>query len=199
MTVTIDRNLNLIIPIERDSGLIYVHVMPLGRAAFENNFQMLARTWEALHANGISGTSAPQIAYLMLRQIAQDMGLWEGPSGVENSLVNEVIRLSNIVMPGERGWQSVALFDALRTNILDEDEADEVRNAIIFFSVAWWIYPRRQIRKAITMTGHFWRWPAKSLALMEFIKSLPTSTPAENTGEMPPQPAAPTTRSSIPY
>ena len=41
----IDRKLNLVIPVERDTGKVYVHSTPISREAFDRYFMVLATAY----------------------------------------------------------------------------------------------------------------------------------------------------------
>lgn len=66
----------------------------------------------------------------MLERISRDSNIWEGDKGVRNTLVNEVIRLANLVYPVEgKGYDTIPLDMALEREIID---LDEVAGELIF-------------------------------------------------------------------
>jgi len=184
----IDRNLKLVMPIERG----WVHSMPISRHVFEKYFLPISKAFTRIYAAGLGSMTGPRVAAMMLRKVAEEDGVWEGQDGVENGLMNEIRRLSNVVMTGEKGWETIPYYDALRQKLLDEDEVSEVENALVFFTLASAMHRKNELAAILTSATRFWGGATSSLTLMAFVESLPTSTPEENTGEK-------ATLSSIPH
>ena len=103
----INKALNLVIPVDWEmGGQIFVHSTPISREVFEQYFLVISKTFAAIFSQGLGAVAGPRIAYLMLKKTAEDMGLWAGPAGVGAGLMNEMIRLSNVIMPDEKGCKS---------------------------------------------------------------------------------------------
>jgi hypothetical protein len=202
VSVTIDRNVNLVIPIYGDDGdtvVAWVHSVPIGREVFDAYYRVIGRVYAAIHGDSIDAlgpTAGPKMAALLLRDEARRMGVWEGPAGVENGLVNEIKRLTNVAAPGPKGWETMPYGDAIRLKKIDPDDAGEVDNAIVFFTVGWWVYPKSKRSLALTGAARLWSGHSTSLSVTEFAAGSPTSTPVENTADVQAEIAK--TRSSIP-
>lgn len=180
----IDRRLNLVVSVERETGVRYVHSTPLTRQAFEAHALILGKTFALLFQQGLNFVSGPRIAAICLKQIAENMGIWDGLEGVENTLMAEIRRTSNVIAPvKEGGWGQVPLQHAIDSNALDEDELSEVENAIVFFIVISSVAP--SLDRPVLLAGLCRLWDAQleSSNSTEFMRSLPTSTPAESSGE----------------
>jgi hypothetical protein len=184
--VNINRALHLVIPIDRpNGGQIYAHSTPISSEVFTHN-----KNWEAIsivyakiieRGPGYILASGAKIAGLMLREVCKDAGTWDGPEGIERTLLAEIRRLTNILVPGERGWEMFPLDDARNKKIIDADDADEVESAIIFFTVFSRMLRKTQIpllENAASMFGA----RTESLACSEFLRSLPTLTAGASTG-----------------
>ncbi len=128
----IARNLNLIIPVRTEKGNGWIHATPISKEVFKEHFFILSKTFSAIFSEGLGVVAGPRIAFLMLERISRDSNIWEGDKGVRNTLVNEVIRLANLVYPVEgKGYDTIPLDMALEREIID---LDEVAGGLIFFS-----------------------------------------------------------------
>jgi hypothetical protein len=125
------------------------------------------------------------MAALLLKDEAKKMGQWDGPSGVENGLVNEIKRLTNVALPGEKGWETMPYDDAVRMGKIGPDDAAEVNNAIVFFTVGWWVYPKSRRVMALTGAARMWGGHCSSSSITEFAAGLLTSTEEKNTTVSP--------------
>lgn len=127
----IARNLNLIIPVRTEKGNGWIHATPISKEVFKEHFFILSKTFSAIFSEGLGVVAGPRIAFLMLERISRDSNIWEGDKGVRNTLVNEVIRLANLVYPVEgKGYDTIPLDMALEREIID---LDEVAGELIFF------------------------------------------------------------------
>lgn len=179
----IDRKLNLVIPLERDDGsVIYAHSSPISREVFEAHFLVIAKTFNTIIAEGLSRISGPRISALTLKMIAEKMGIWEGQSGVKNGLINEMHRLTAIFAPGANGWETIPFPEAVKTGVIDEDEASEVENALVFFSCAYRMWRKQVWPEMLIPCLELWGGQITSSNATEYRTSLPTLTQVENTG-----------------
>lgn len=181
----ISRKLNLVIPIEGDDGNIvaYVHSAPISREVFETYFLPVSKTFSAIYAEGLGSVAGPRVAAMMLKRIATDLGQWDGPAGVERGLVAEIRRLTNVLAPGDRGWETLPYDEAMKRGILSSDDAAEVDNAVTFFTVASAMHRRSELRPILDGAGRLWGAQTSSLNSTEFAASLPISKPDANSGE----------------
>lgn len=193
----IARDLNLVQSIETDLGTIHVHSAPLSREVWENYFLVLAKTYAAIFSEGLTIVAGPGMANLLLKRIAMASGVWAGASGVEQGLLPEIRRLTNVVVPSGSGWQTMPYEELLRGDLLDKEDVSSVEAAIVFFTCASAVLRGRQNRSKLEiLTGglrNAWGASSTSSDVMAFAASLPTLTPAETTGAS--RPAA----SSVPH
>ena len=191
--ISINRKLNLVIPVEQDDGsTIYVHSTPIGRETFERYFKVLARTFGDIYSQGLNFTSGPRVAALMLKQIAQELNMWAGPGGVEQGLMEEIRRLSNVIVSSGRGWTTMLLDDAIKQDLFTEDDLSEIENAICFFIVASALHKKTELRSVLETVSKLWGARVELLSCSEFAAGLPTLTATDNFG-------AKATPSSIPH
>ena len=131
--------------------------------------------------HGIVGGT--RIAHLMLRRVAEERGEWDTPTGVRMGLLAEIHRLTNVLVVGKNGWEMLPLTDAARTH-LSREEFASIEGRIVFFTLGWYgfhLEMRRAIMEtAISMSGA----RIESLTCTELMRSLQTSTNAENSGAM---------------
>ncbi|CAB5539799.1 MULTISPECIES: hypothetical protein [Citrobacter] len=177
----IARNMNFVLPVETDMGQGYVHATPISKEVYRQHFYILSKTFSAIFSEGLGVVAGPRVAYLMLEKICQDQGIWDGASGVKNTLVNEIIRLSNLVYPVEgKGWDTVPLEVAIDREVIDPDEA---LGELVFFTCVSSINKPHQAKEVMEQVAGMWGSAISSLMLTEWIASLPTSKQPENTGE----------------
>lgn len=186
-----DERLNLIIPVQRPGGPIYVHCTPLGRETFERHFLIIAKTFTYIMTEGLSVVAGPRVAALALRQMAQTMDIWDGPAGVEATLFAEMVRLANVVMPGETGWTTLPLYNAIRDKVFTDDERSEVLGALVFFTLSSAMHKRDVLNDILDRAGGLWGTQSSSLDCTAWADSLQTSTATANTGETAPTAAVP--------
>jgi hypothetical protein len=189
--VKIDRRLNLVVSVERDDGPLYVHSAPIGQETFEKYFLVISKAFSAIYAEGLNVYSGPRVAMMILKQIAMDSASWDGVEGVENGLLAEITRLSNVIAPTDKGWTSVPLHDALEREVLAPDEVSEVMNAICFFIVASAMHRRKELEPVLRGLSRLWGAQLTSSNATEFMSSLPTSTSEDNSGVRAPPSSIP--------
>jgi len=132
--ITIDKRLNLVIPVEDGGSALYVHSTPIPRAVFKRYSKIIARTFNEIYGGGYGVIAGPRIAADLLESAARASNEWDGPTGVERGLLGEVYRLTNVAVPGASGgWDVVPYQIAVSTGQISEDDADEVNNALVFF------------------------------------------------------------------
>lgn len=185
----IDRKLNLIIGLDRLEGTSYVHAMPIARPVFERYYLVMAKAFAEIYAGGLGPVAGPRVSALVLKDIAGEG--WGGANGVEMGLMNEIRRLTNILAPGPNGWGMQPWTGARAAGLVDEDEESEVENALVFFTLASVMHKKSILPATLAVMGSLWGSSTTSLPAMEFVNSLPTSTPADATGASP-------TASSVP-
>ncbi|ENK9356017.1 hypothetical protein AB4H00_002127 [Escherichia coli] len=176
----IARNLNLIIPVRTEKGNGWIHATPISKEVFKEHFFILSKTFSAIFSEGLGVVAGPRIAFLMLERISRDSNIWEGDKGVRNTLVNEVIRLANLVYPVEgKGYDTIPLDMALEREIID---LDEVAGELIFFTCVSSINSPEQAKGTMDVVNGIWSTQCSSLNLTEWIASLLTLKSAASSG-----------------
>jgi hypothetical protein len=179
----INKALNLVIPVESEKGQLFIHSTPISREVFENYFLVLSKTFANIFSQGLGAIAGPRVAYLMLKQTAEDLELWAGPSGAGNGLINEIVRLSNVFMPAEKGWQTLPLQVAIDKQLLDADTVAEIQGELIFFTCVSMMNKKAQIEPIMDTVNGLWGSQTTSLTATEYLNSLKTSTEDVSSGE----------------
>lgn len=192
----INRKLNLVVSIDRGEGEapLSVHAAPIILEAYKTYFMVLAKTFSTMMNERLTNVSGPATAALMLEQIAKTtmrapgVSWWEdmgAVAGVENGLMAEIRRLSNVIapLPDGAGWAATPLQIALDEGIIDVEEAMEVMNQLCFFTVVSWVPERRDRPSFINGAAYLFGGQTTSLNCTEYAASLKTSTEDATTGE----------------
>ncbi|WP_105266329.1 MULTISPECIES: hypothetical protein [unclassified Escherichia] len=176
----ISRNLNLIIPVRTEKGNGWIHATPISKEVFKEHFFILSKTFSAIFSEGLGVVAGPRIAFLMLERISRDSGIWDDDKGVRNTLVNEIIRLANLVYPVEgKGYDTIPLDMALEREIV---ELDDVAGELVFFTCVSSINSPEQAKGTMDVVNGIWSTQCSSLNLTEWIVSLPTLKSAASSG-----------------
>ena len=176
----ISRNLNLIIPVRTEKGNGWIHATPISKEVFKEHFFILSKTFSAIFSEGLGVVAGPRIAFLMLERISRDSGIWDDDKGVRNTLVNEIIRLANLVYPVEgKGYDTIPLDMALEREIV---ELDDVAGELVFFTCVSSINSPEQAKGTLDVVNGIWSTQYSSLNLTDWIASLPTLKSAASSG-----------------
>ena len=183
----IDRNLNLVMQVQTaKNGLVYIHSASIGRSVFEQFYlelgKVFSQCFDSVNQAHLA-LSAPQLAYPALKSIATKAGNWDGAGGVKFGLVNEIIRLTNVVFAGENGWETLPFDVAVKREILDEDEEAETLSSLVFFTAISKVAPKDLKNSFLEMAGSLRNWELISLDCMGYINSLPILTKKGNIGK----------------
>ena len=178
----LNRKLNFVIPVEGDTGTLYVHSMPLSREVFERYYVTIAQTFTKIYTQGITLVAGPRVAYMTLKEVAIENGVWEGPLGVEQGLIAEINRLSNVIIPVDGGWASVPLHDAIQKGVLDQEDVDEVMGIVTFFIVASAMHKRTELPALLEYVAKTWTAQLSSLNSTEYQTFLRTSIATDSSG-----------------
>lgn len=177
-----NEKLHLVIPIYQEADGVevvyaYVHAAPVSREVFEANFRNLSKTFAAIHGEGLGELAGPRIAALMLREVARDSRDEEGA----RALMNEIRRLSNILIRTPAGWETMPFADAIEH--LDPDDVSEVENAIVYFIVSSAMHRKNMAKLFLTGAAKLWGAEVTSLDFTAFVASQKTSTTVAPTSE----------------
>ena len=133
--VSVDRRCNLTFPVDRDDGPAHIISMPISQAVFETYFLAITKTYVALRENGPEWFMriGPTVAALTLKTVAVKDDVWEGDGGVEQGLMAEIRRLTQVALPGPDGWSTIPFQEARDRKRLSPEDISEVENALVFF------------------------------------------------------------------
>jgi len=187
----IDKSLNLVVPVETEAGTLYVHSAPIRVETFKCHFLVLSKTLSAMYEEGIGRSLGPRVASLMLQKIAAETGVWGGETGVENSLLAEIRRLSNVIVPTASGWQSLPLVDAAKQGHLTALEVEEAEGFIVFFTCIYHLHKRKDLHSFMAPMSTLWDTESTSLSSTEYRDSLPILTETETFAPTVPQSSVP--------
>ena len=189
----LDEKLNLVIPVNPDkegNAERYFHSAPIMRDTYRRYHFIIAKTFNVLFANDMQITG-PKIAAMTLQEIAEEMGLWDDQKndkgavikvGVKSGLMDEIMRMTNTVVFTDAGWKSMPVYDAIKRDLMTEEEWDDAVQRIVFFMLASAILPAGAARDLNQMACELWMMRLTSLACTAFADSLPVST-QEETGQ----------------
>jgi hypothetical protein len=188
----IDRNLHLVIPIyEEDeaTGIIaYVHSTPLSEELVDRYHGILGQTYNRIFSGGIGILAGPAHALRILRDLAQEQGMWHddaksGRMGVERGLIEEVRRLTMVAALRDHRWESLPLQVAVDQEVLSKQDKSEVENAIVFFIVVSASLNRAQRKQVLEGAAGLWSAQITSSGFTEYLNSLRTSIEIGSSGE----------------
>lgn len=180
--IRVDEKLNLVISVADDDGqtAFYVYSAPISREVFEANFRALSLTYAEITARDSNYLSVGiRCASLTLKDIAAAEAARKGRQGDGGAaaLLAEIKRLTTALTPSHAGWETLPVPDAIRAQVLTDEEWSEVESAIVFFTGAYWLAPSRRRKEVVTALCSMLGWQATSLLPLEFAAGLPTSKP----------------------
>ena len=173
----INKKLNLVIPIEREDGTtVYAYSIPIAKTIFERYYMVFAKAFSVIYGDRLGIMTGPRVAAMIMKDAAKELGVWDGPEGAEHGLMNEIHRLTYIVVLTERGWETIPFQEAIAKKLIDEDDVGEVDNAVSFFTLASHMHRKQDKIGVMKGASKLWGGHLESLGYTEFCASLPTST-----------------------
>jgi hypothetical protein len=173
----ISKQLNLVVPLQTEGyGMVYIHSTPISRDTFELFYLELGRVFSQCFdsaSDSHMAISAPKLAYPALKKMAINNNNWEGNGGVKFGLVNEIKRLSNVIISNESGWQTITFDMAVKQDILDDEDESEALSALVFYCAISRVAPRDLKRTFLEAAGSLRGWQILSSDCTEFLSSLP--------------------------
>lgn len=178
----LNERLNLVLKVDCKVGTVYVHSIPINAETFDLYYRPLAKVMADIGNDGLGMNAGPRVTFLLLRDAAKQLGVWEGEQGIERGLLPEIRRLTNVLMFQNGVWGQVPFEKAITDGFFDQGDQREVENAIIFFTVL--SHMGKKVEKPILLPGFASQsgMVTTSLNCTEYGASLPTSTETENTG-----------------
>ena len=183
----IDRNLSLVMQVQTEgNGLVHIHSTSISRSVFEQFYlelgKVFSQCFDSINQAHLA-LSAPQLAYPALKLIAQKAGNWDGAGGVKFGLINEIIRLTNVLVSTENGWETIPFDVAVKREILNEDEEAETLSSLVFFTAISKVAPKDLKNSFLEMAGALRSWEITLSECTEYMNGLPTLTKKESTGK----------------
>lgn len=177
--------LNFVVPLYHDEAdadpYAYVHATPIATSVFEANFRLLIRTYQTMMEEG---PTAMKFARLFMRDAAAAL---VGPNGNADAyaapLVNEISRLSHVMVGTPKGWESVPLQQAISSGLLDDGDGDAAMGAVICFLAVWHVSPKQPRQAFLETATQIWGAVLSPLQPSEWIASLPTSIGGVTSGQ----------------
>lgn len=171
----INRQLNLVITL--DDG--FIHCTPISREVFERYFKIIGRAFKEMMEQ-FGATAGPRLAYLTLKSVAEASNDWDD---VRSGLINEMVRLSNVLQKtSDAGWKMVPLDSLLTRGEIDADSISEILGELTFFTC---VSKMNKPDAALAILGaacNIWGSQISSSDCTGFMNSLATLTVLENTG-----------------
>lgn len=181
MRIELKKNLNLVVPVDSAEGTAYVHSTPVSVEVFEDNFLALSKTFANMFAQGLGAIAGPRIAYLMLKQTSQELGVWDK---VNREFVQEMVRLSNVALPTGQGYKQLPLHTAIEKQLIGDDDIRDIMGQLSFFTLVWLLNKANQVEPIMNVVSGLWESQITSSNFTEFVTFLTTSTEAESIGGM---------------
>jgi len=184
-TATLNRKLNITFSIDTEKGKVHVHSVPISREVFEENFLVMAKTLTATYKHELGPAMGPGVASLLLKQEAKALGGDVEWSRVQQSLIGEIRRLTNVIFMNAdgKGWESLPFTVAIQRDIISQEEASEVENSIVYFICASALHRKAELEIVLDGLRAVWGAQTTSFNVTDFQRSLPISIPVATTGE----------------
>lgn len=189
MTV-INESLNLVLPICDAEGVaVYAYHSPISHEVFMANYRSLSAAKSALSVKGAfyMMDAGPRVAALTLR----DEGLKDAAERGEMdkqgnpidertpALLGEIKRLTTVLVPAGDRWDMLPVDIALSQGKIDAEEWEETESAIVFFTFHYAMGKKANRPRIATATASVLKGSITSSSAMDFVASLPISTPSE--------------------
>lgn len=176
----INEHMNLVVPLYGDDGetiYAYVHSAPFSAEAFEMHFYLMSKVFTEV-AGKFGNMAGPRISAMLMKRLATNDDALDDYQAYQN----ELHRLTNVIIRGPHGWETVPFGHAVATGGIKAEDVQEVENAITFFTVAYAMYQKKMRHAVLNGAAKLWGASIVSQHCMEYAASLPTSTVTVNSG-----------------
>lgn len=137
----IDRSLNLVSIVERDTIPLYVYSTPLPYEVVEANHVLLGHVFSKFHQD-VGQVGAPRVAAMMLRSTLRAA---QQPGQTGPTILDDIARLTNVVAWDDGKWKQYPLDVAISRGVITLDEWRDVEGEVCFFMVSCAIQKRSLI------------------------------------------------------
>ncbi len=176
----INHNLNLVCEIDGEHGAVTFHSKPILRDTFKKYHMVISKAFTNLLQNGLQLTGA-KVAAMHLETVAEEMKCWEGAEGVKNGLMEEIARLTSVLVLTQKGWEDLPVSVAISRKHLSADDWEEAKQRIVFFILISAMTTPQVKSDLLEIMCSSWDVQTTSLTAMEYIASLPISKETEST------------------
>jgi hypothetical protein len=176
----IDSKLNLVVPVDTEEGeetTIYFHHTLILKDTFVRYHFAMAAALNKLLSNNMQ-VMGPKIAAFTLEEIAKELGQWEDNHdrkfiGIENGLMAEIKRLTNVITYTPQGWMPMPVADAISRKLLDEEDWQEASQRIVFFTLISNMVPKMVRATLLEIMHESWNTQSVLLNCTAWANSLP--------------------------
>ncbi|HET8687475.1 MAG TPA: hypothetical protein VFM18_12545 [Methanosarcina sp.] len=168
--MNISKDLNLVVKTEGD---VYFHHSPILYETFKKYHFVICSTFTKLLTAGMQITGA-QVAAMTLEETAKEMGKWEGPEGIKDGLIGEIERLTNVICLSDSGWESFPVNIALSRNFVEEEDWEEAKQRIVFFTLICAMTKKEVRNDLLTIMNDSWQTQTTLSGCTDFAVSLQT-------------------------
>lgn len=183
----IDDKTNLVVEVTGKNGLIYFHSMPISRETFKKYYFIMSKTFAKIYSEGINSIAGARVAAMMIEDMAKDnfrsasANWWDGSDGIQNGLMNEIKRLTNVVVQDGGQWKTFPIHIAIAQKLIDEEDWFEAEGEISFFILASAMHNRMDLPGILMGMTAMWGGQTTCSNVTDFAASLPTSTTTNDT------------------
>lgn len=183
----IDKKLNLVSTIERDDdSLVYLHIVPLPYEVVEINCVLLGSLFNRFFSL-VGGMGAPRVAAMMLRAEINDRLALNPELAGKPTIIDDIHRMISVIWSDDGEWKKTTLDDALKRNILTEEELREVEGELVFFTVGFAIQKANLVIPTVGKALEAYSGQLTSLNTTAYLDSLPKSKTTTDTPNQQPQ------------
>ena len=189
--IKMNEKLHLVIPVYADESeksdiIAYVHSAPISREVFEAHFMLIGKVFSGIYAEGLGMIAGPKMAYLMLHRIAAREKDEEGAL----ALMNEIRRLTNVLLRTPGGWDTLPFQDVADHGSLPPEDIAEAVNSIVFFIVTSSMRRGKDRKEILAGAAKIWDAQITSLDCTAFGASLKILKSPADTAKIPVQESA---------
>jgi hypothetical protein len=185
----ISKSLHLVIPIydepanPKDAKVTaYVHSTAISEETFDIYWKPIGIVFSRIYNGGFGVTAGARVADKILREVSQELKIWDTPDGVQAGLIADIHRLTLVSTVGKNGWELLPFQTAMDKGVIDKRDASAIEAALIFFTVASLMHRRSDLAAILELAASLWGLQIESSNSTEFLNSLRTSTKAETSG-----------------
>ena len=167
----------MVVEIPGNGTAIHFHSMPLMRETVKQYHLVLSKVFSQIYQEGLSIIAGPRVAGMMLETVAKETGRghgaswWDGQDGVQNGLINEIKRLTNVIVMQDGRWVTLQVPTALQQKLITNDDWYEVEGEIVFFMLASAMHSRTELPGILIGMTEVWGGQTSSLNCTDFAAS----------------------------